>query len=126
MSETSNPRARGQVVATLLAVLPFGLIAAGCDSDTRASSATSPPPAVVEPTDLPPPPVPTRPPTTTSASPKPHASAADSTPRSAVPDVLVGEWDGGGGPNADYIFTAEGYVGVIYGNGRAEDGTVVV
>jgi hypothetical protein len=49
------------------------------------------------------------------------------TPRSAVPDVLVGEWDGGSGPaNADYLFTEYGDVGVVYGNGRTEQGTVVL
>jgi len=60
-------------------------------------------------------------------APPPAQQGQGEGPRSTVPDILVGEWDGGSGPaDADYIFTAGGDVGVVYGNRRNEVGTVVV
>lgn len=100
------------------------LLAAGC-GDNEASP-VSPPPPSVGPSNIALPPIPPRRPTTPpviSAQPEPQPQ----TPRSVVPDVLVGEWDGGSGPaNADYTFTQYGDVGVVYSNRRTEQGTVVV
>ena len=125
MSRTNSSQARSRTAALSLLVVAVALLAAGC-GDGEASP-VSPPPLTAGPSNLAPPPIPPRRPTTPpviQAQPEPQPQE---TPRSVVPDVLVGEWDGGSGPaNADYIFTQYGDVGVVYGNRRTEQGTVVV
>jgi len=101
------------------------LLAPGCGNDE--ASLVSPPPLTVGPSNLAPPSMPPRRPTTPPVIPTQPEPQPQETPRSAVPDVLVGEWDGGSGSaNADYIFTQYGDIGVIYSNRRTEQGIVVV
>ena len=125
MFRLNSPRARSRAAAMSLLSVAVALLAAGC-GDNEASP-VSPPPPTVGASNLAAPPIPPRRPTTPpviQAQPEPQSQE---TPRSVVPDVLVGEWDGGSGPaNADYLFTQYGDVGVVYGNGRTEQGTVVV
>ena len=121
MAGTNSPRARSRTAAMSLLSVAVTLLAAGCGDDE--ASPVSPPPLTVGPSNLAPPPIPPRRPTTPPVIP----AQPQETPRSAVPDVLVGEWDGGSGPaNADYLFTQYGDVGVVYSNRRTEQGTIVV
>lgn len=125
MAGTNSPRARSRTAAVSLLSVAVALLAAGC-GDNEASP-VSPPPLTVGPSDLASPPIPLRPPMTPPAIPVQPEPQSQDTPRSVVPDILVGKWDGGSGPaNADYIFTQYGDVGVVYGNRRTEQGTVVV
>jgi hypothetical protein len=125
MFTTNSPRARSRAAAMSLLSVAVALLATGCGTDQ--ASPVSPPPLTAAPSNLAPPPIPPRRPTTPPvilAQPEPQRQE---TPRSIVPDILVGEWDGGSGPaNADYTFTHYGDVGVVYGNRRTEQGTVVV
>ncbi|MGH8909724.1 MAG: hypothetical protein ACRD0K_25345 [Egibacteraceae bacterium] len=125
MSRTNSPRARSRAAAMSLLSVAVALLATGCGHNE--ASPVSPPSLTVGPNTLAPPPIPPQRSTTPpviSAQPEPQRQE---TPRSVVPDVLVGEWDGGSGPaNADYLFTQYGDVGVVYGNRRTEQGTVVV
>ncbi len=125
MSGTNSPRARSRAAAMSLLAVAVALLAAGCGDDE--ASPVSPPPPTVGASNLPPPPIPPQRPTTPPAIRTQPEPQRQETPRSVVPDVLVGEWDGGSGPaNADYLFTQYGDVGVVYGNRRTEQGTVVV
>jgi hypothetical protein len=124
MSRMNSPRRRSRAAAMSLLSVAVALLATGCGDD---ASPISLPPPTVGPSNLAAPPIPPRRPTTPPVTlPQPEPQRQE-TPRSVVPDVLVGEWDGGSGPaNADYTFTQYGDVGVVYGNGRTEQGTVVV
>ena len=127
MHVTISLQARIRAAAISLLLMAVAPLATGCDggASPAAPPPAAPPPADLGPSDLAPPPIPTRRPTTPTALAAPPVPR--DTPRSAVPGVLVGEWDGGSGPaNADYIFNEYGEVGVVYGNGRTELGTVVV
>lgn len=126
MSRTNSPRARSRAAAAMsLLSVAVALLAAGCGDDK--ASPVSPPPLTAEPSNLALPPIPPRRPTTPPVIPAQPDPQPQKTPRSVVPDVLVGEWDGGSGPaNADYTFTQFGDVGVVYSNRRTEQGTVVV
>lgn len=125
MPRTTSPRARNRAAAMSLLAVAVALLAAGCGDDE--ASPVSPPPPTVGPSNLAAPPIPPRRPTAPPVIPAQLEPQPQETPRSVVPDVLVGEWDGGSGPaNADYIFTQYGDVGVVYGNRRTEQGTVVV
>jgi hypothetical protein len=122
MSRTNSPRTRSRAIAMSLLSVAVALLAAGCGDDEAPP--ISSPPLTVGPSNLTPPPIPPRRATTPPVQPE---AQPRETPRSIVPDVLVGEWDGGSGrANADYIFTQYGDVGVVYGNRRTEQGTVVV
>lgn len=122
MSRKNSPRIPSRAAAMSLLSVAFALLAAGCGDDE--ASPVSLPPLTVGPSSVALPPIPSRPPTTPPVQLEPQPQE---TPRSVVPDVLVGEWDGGSGPtNADYIFTQYGDVGVVYSNRRTEQGTVVV
>jgi hypothetical protein len=125
MSRTNSPRIPSRATAMSLLSVAVALLAAGCGDDQ--ASPASPPPPTVGPSNLAPPPIPPRRPTTPPVIPARPEPQRQETPRSVVPDVLVGEWDGGSGPaNADYIFTQYGDVGVVYSNRRTEQGTVIV
>ena len=103
MSGTNSPRTPGRAAAISLLWVVVALLAAGCGEET---SPVSPPALTVGPSNLAPPPIPPERPTTPLVIPAQPEPQPQETPRSVVPDVLVGEWDGGSGQaNADYIFT---------------------
>lgn len=125
MSGMNSPRIPSRAAAMSLLAVAVALLAAGCGNDE--ASPVSPPPPTAGASNLAPPPIPPQRPTTPPVIQAQPESQSQETPRSVVPDVLVGEWDGGSGPaNADYLFTQYGDVGVVYGNRRTEQGTVVV
>ena len=125
MAGTNSLRARRRAAVISLLSVAVALLAVGCGDDEASPVGPSPP--TVGPSNLAPPPIPPRRLTTPPVIPAQPEPQPQETPRSVVPDVLVGKWDGGSGPaNADYIFTQYGDVGVVYSNRRTEQGTVVV